>query len=528
MNLVDLIYLFIREKKVKVTKDSVKRLLITHPNYPSLVAITDLCTLYSLKSRAVVISASQLKNLIFPAIAHFSVGEGQFVSIKKVKENYVYYLTENGKKIKETITEFEKKWDQIIFMADLNPLYEEVNYINLKIKGYLNSVKYIFPFVLYFIIIISALWTSADLLYNLKTFFLITAGALTGLALIRTEFPITPNQKFNMCAISPTLDCTAVLNSRFSKIFGEVTFSHVVFVYFWGQFIIYCILLSISPVRVISSIFLFISIIAIPFTILSIIYQSFFLKKYCLYCITICLIIWLQCGLYLPRFSLSPLAFPTASLICILLIGYGVPFSALIVVSPLIHRYGELKLAHYEFSEQRKDKRILKLLLEDEEKVDIEILNGEIILGAPDGSYLITIILNLYCLSCGETFQIMEYLLVKYPKDVRVLIRYVTHSDSPNDKNNIIANNLLKLSYTESHQKYCQAIHDWYVLKNIGLWSKRYGLSNSTENDPLLRYQNNWIQKRKIMYTPSVFINGKKKPESLLMDELDAIILNNL
>ena len=91
--------------KIPVSKTYIKKQLLSHPDYPSLLSITDTLTELRIENTAVQIQKDQLHEIPTPFIAHLEDGFGEFVTIK------------NRDNLDEQFPGFFDRWDGVVVIV---------------------------------------------------------------------------------------------------------------------------------------------------------------------------------------------------------------------------------------------------------------------------------------------------------------------------------------------------------------------------------------------------------------------------
>ena len=74
--------------------------LLIHPDYPSLLSISDILTALNIENAAFRIDADELINVPCPFIAHTTLNDGDFILIHKISESTVIVSNEKWNKHK--------------------------------------------------------------------------------------------------------------------------------------------------------------------------------------------------------------------------------------------------------------------------------------------------------------------------------------------------------------------------------------------------------------------------------------------
>ena len=134
------------ENKYSNVVDDFEDLFSSHPNYPSLFAITDSLSLLGIENLAVKIPKEQFIEL--PEI-FLTLYKGELVLLSK-KNDSITILDEKGKKAKLALDVFLRDWDQIIIAIEPNEekettLMKESKYVLLGLSLILLILLSSFP-----------------------------------------------------------------------------------------------------------------------------------------------------------------------------------------------------------------------------------------------------------------------------------------------------------------------------------------------------------------------------------------------
>ena len=125
---------------IKVTTQTLKKILLQHSDFPSLLSLSDALLDLKIESIATLISTTDLVEIPLPAVAHLEGGIG-FIVILEVKENFVrYYLTDRGFHT-ESLLEFSQKWRGVVLLIQPNEDSGELNYSLHRFNEIIESLR---------------------------------------------------------------------------------------------------------------------------------------------------------------------------------------------------------------------------------------------------------------------------------------------------------------------------------------------------------------------------------------------------
>jgi len=91
-NTVFVIERIIRTLNLKITRGTIKDLLLSHPKYPTLKCVTDSLLNLGIVHYALQLDHEEIKSIGVPFIAHLQISNGQLAFIEKIENEKVTYL----------------------------------------------------------------------------------------------------------------------------------------------------------------------------------------------------------------------------------------------------------------------------------------------------------------------------------------------------------------------------------------------------------------------------------------------------
>lgn len=274
--------------RVPFTKVYLKDVVLSHPYFPSLLAISDTLGKYDLSQVRVKIGKEKLDQVTLPCIVQV-VGPGMdlFYTLIEFSGNKAVFFDENGKKTSTGREDFLNKWTGVTLLVERNEDSAEPGIEERLKKKRLKTM-------LFTVLSLSvAIWLVLGLSLGEITSLSETAGYLllkvAGLAvsLLLLWHEIDRNnttiQKF--CMGGANIDCNAVLDSyAFKFAGGAISLSSLAFSYFFGGFLL-LVSSSFSPSGL--TFLGWLSMLSLPIVMGSFYYQAFKIKKWCRLCLLI-------------------------------------------------------------------------------------------------------------------------------------------------------------------------------------------------------------------------------------------------
>ena len=491
--------------KVNVTETTLKSKLLQHSNFPTLLSLSDVLTDLKVDNMATRINPYQLAEIPLPAIAHFEDGSG-YGTIHKIENNQVEWLHEKMGIRRESIAEFSQRWQGITLLTQPNENSGEENYSRTRKFEIIDNLRN--PFIISGLIIILGyfIWNNFTNLSieNTSYFygFLIAkfAGVIVSSFLI--WYSIDANNSFlrSVCEINSKTNCSNILNSEAAKILGWLTWSEVGLFYFTGGFLALLFSNNLTETLLILK---WLNVLALPYTVWSIYYQGFVAKEWCVLCLTVQALLWVE------FFTLSKISFALNGEMINSFINLFLCFLSITVLWTFIKKplqnSGRFDETYNTLQKIKFDPDFVKGILSKERMLP-PIFEGMKVLrmGNPDAENVITLILSPSCASCGRTFFEGQN-LVKNNSQFRTETLFAT-SNIDNHVDGQVARLILSLP----SEKMEEAATKWFqdAKQNKQNWSDKFGMVNDIEGSfQQLNFHLHWLDLARITNTPTVFFN---------------------
>lgn len=264
------------------------------------------------------------------------------------------------------------------------------------------------------------------------------------------------------------------------------------------------------------------SLLAIPAIIYSVYYQLINVKAWCLLCLSVSVILTFQ--ILLTFFAISPqidISKLYLSLFIVLLSFTAISAIWLFIASKLIQekQYNILKIESTKF---KRNYSVFKNLLHKNKPIETSIANtSEIVFGNSNSSLKLLVITNPFCGFCKEVHELVEEILMKYPEQIFITIRFnINASDTESDLVKVTAR-LLEIYNIEGEQQCLKAMHAIYNKKEVQDWVKLFGACEKPlQYQEVLLKEQKWCIDKQINFTPELLINGFAYPKAYKKDEL--------
>lgn len=525
-DMVDMVYLFARMLRWKITKTSLRKLLLSHPDFPSLAALSDVFSFLRVANRSVRIGSAGLGKIALPAIAY--VKDRQFAIIVMIKDDSIHYINERGRKEIVTMDGFDAHWSGVIFMTRPGSAVREDHYISNRMNESLGRLKLPFVYFIFILAVFSGGWLVWRSQQPLFLYFIALAGSVLGMLLVAKEWKTRGMTPKLWCPVTAYTDCDSVLDSPASRLLGPVKLSHVVFVFFVAEGLAYTLSCMIGNAASMLWMLRIAAVASVPVTLFSLYQQAFVIRKFCIYCLAVTGLLWGQLFLLLPGAPPLHPPFPGIGSIGLLFLTAGLGASLLIISEQAADIRRMLRADSLNYKGIKTNKDVIAALLNAGQAIRVERLPGEVVVGSTECKFLITMVINLECPGCSEILRQAEMLLLRHPGRTGLLIRYAADLENETSRTTQAASRLLKLGNRLSPWEYQHSLRDWYAMQDAGAWALKYPVGDDDGVSPLLKDQNRWIGEKKIRQTPCVIINDRIKPDEVEFNDLDVLIKTEL
>jgi glutaredoxin len=521
-NTVYVLHSLIKKLKIQVSSFTIEKDLLDHPDYPSLLAISDCLTSWNIPNEAFKINKEvcDVKELPFPFIAHLKREGGEFVLIQGIEADKVSFSNEKKKRGDLKQSEFLKFWDGIILFAEKDEDSGEKEYNQSLIKGWINETR------LPFLILILLCWVfytinfgDTSLSYLSLVLIKLTGIGVCGLLLTHSINANNPLVK-NLCSLGEKNNCNGILKSDAAKVTSWLSWSEVGMFYFAGSLIY--LLLNPSGILALSCL----NILCLPYTIYSISYQIK-IKNLCVLCCFVQTLLWMEAIVFFVygiSFQPLPLNMRFSDIISISMY-FLVPIAIWGFIKPYLLKSERVKSLNQQLKKFKYNSTLFNQLLGSQTKYSIPDDLMPITIGNPEANTVITMVSNPFCDPCGVAHKtLQEWLNQRNDIQLKVLFVTANHEDDALTK---VASHITSLSLSTDKVVVEEALNDWYnqSSKNYDSWAEKHPISNREGLEIAIQKQKEWCEMAEIQFTPTIFINGYKLTDPYSLDDIKYLLM---
>jgi uncharacterized membrane protein len=515
-------FYLIKKIRPEINKGDFKLELESHPEYPTLSSLSDTYFQFGITNIVVQLSYDQLLEIPTPAIAHVKKNNSEyFVYIDSIEGNKISYRKGlfKYKTYKEDLSLFVKNWTGNVLLVDEIAHNDRVPFEGErkgKISVELRSVVLLFALFLTFLV---KYWL--EMKNVLPILFLKSIGIGLSVLLVKKELDSSGDQINNICKVIKNGDCDSVLRSSTSKIFNLVKLSELGVWYFFGGTLSVIFGVLFGGINDILPFLYLLSLGGGIFSVYSIFLQWKIIGKWCIFCLAVQLIFWIE----ITYLSIRKVDFFLNSSGLLIFLN---SFVLAIILWPLIRNviYSKDRIAGLQRKIKiwEKNKSVFLFFIQKSPPINVSSLPCPITIGNRESGVKdkIIIVSNLFCPKCGHVHKLAHQVWEKH-KDIIIEFRFVlSTNDSRSEK---VAKILFSIYENEGKKEALTALNHWYLIMNEEKWKKTYNSysandSYSAKVEVAYKSHLDWVKMQKIDYTPTIILNEKKVPSIYTLDSI--------
>ncbi|MCP4218541.1 MAG: hypothetical protein GY765_28155 [bacterium] len=524
---------------IPATLPFVEKVLATHPDYPSILAISEAMHEWGVETEAAKGTVGDLRDIKFPAIAHLK--NDKYVVLVGVSENQVEMISPTKGKVKVPIDKFSEMWSGIVLYVVRSKGAREKNYNRHRKEQFLHKLRRI-SIIPGFLIFLAGTF-AACLPGDSPIATLVFPGVLkiAGLAACAVMFAgSTGNNNIlsRVCNFKEKLDCQRVLNSPGGSILG-ISVVDMGLVYFAGGFLALLFSLLAGQTEQCLRILGFLNILVLPYTLFSLFYQAFVVRAWCLLCLFVQAIFWGEFYFLFPFLDFTS-DFIGWTAILPTVFGFGLVLLSWLTLSPIISKYPTLKLRELEALRLQNHPDFIKVKLAEAENIDMGKFPFEVSIGEANAVVTLTLVLNPLCRHCGETLREMMALVEIGKGKIKGVVRFLVGGKADGAENSLdfdVACLVTGLAVAGGNTDAPGALEKWFAGAHSGTprffksWQRRYTVPDDDTMEQarqLLKLQLKWAVKNNLNSTPMLFLQNLKLPDGTTFKNLKYFLIRKL
>jgi len=503
----------LEESGISYTKTYIDNLYNTRYDRLNLYGISKMLETYNIDHIITSIDNEDLKNLEPLFVTNLNQ---QLVVVKDINKenNMVTYVDNNIREQYASIDSFIDKWNNIVILIVFDKEKNiEPDYIYNKVDRWKGAIKY--SIYIFFLILLAYTTFSQELLYFRSISLLINSiGLYLSSLLFLKDLEIKSSTTDKICSFFKNSQCNKeLLNQKTPFINLSIVglsyflFNIIILIFFVEQLELYLVINTIS----------------LPFTIWSIWYQKYKVKRWCMLCLLVQVVLWsifLVNIFYFDKYfaHLIDLSTPILSLttICLLML---LPIFYFLFCS--LFSYKKLNI-DYEKSNRyldyfKSNKIVINAIFKQQKKYNL--IQPTTIVGNTESEVKITMLLSLDCPLCKNANNVI-YNIYKQ-RGLSINISYIFYDPANIDVVYIFINYVRQNGTTSEIIK---LIQEWYIS---GITDKplfiakylKYCFEDSYIQEEISRYKK-WVEQNHLAGTPISFVNDTIIPSPFTLTDI--------
>lgn len=517
---------------VPATRRGLKEALGQHPDFPSLSSLSDVLNDFQVPNISTRLTPDRLAEIPLPALTYLNIEGGMFAPLRSVNGSIEWLHTQRGWQ-KDSISEFVHKWSGVTLLVEPNEQSGERQYAQNRRRETLAALRVVF--------IVGAIIASLGLLLSsaLRTFpwnqhsayYLTGLTKLVGTIVSGTLvwYSLDTQNSFlqRVCQLNGKSGCQSILNTSAAKITDWLGWAEVGLFYFAGGLITWGAGLLTGDVTQLDSLsgsLYLLTVLALPYTIWSVYYQAKVAREWCVLCLTVQLLLWVELLLAITHYGFSNNLIVWMSNIDAwktLLIAFVITPAIWAWIKPHLYKAAHYQPLYKEFQKLKFDPIYLEGLF-NKQRVLPPIFDGMKVIefGNSKAKNKLIVVANPTCAACQRNHKDLEKMLKNFD-DLHVMSILAA---TPNDES--IASKVAQQILNLPEDQMVFALNRWYEYGEgrYNQWSletnKRY---DGIESIKQLKLHNSWLELAGVTSAPAYFLNGVELPKYYLAHELQRL-----
>jgi hypothetical protein len=501
---------------IPISEKYVQKLIASHPDFPSLLSISDTFTRLGVNHAARRVMKEDLIELVYPYL--LPVGNNVL-------------LIRNAADLTKHKTDLDY-WNEVVLQAE--PTNQTKDKLNNELHARETTISKLGVSLL---VLLGALLAYLFITSFSMTSFLLFVTSLTGVAVgylvLAKELGVTYAAVDAFCNAGKNTNCDRVLKADI-QIFG-IGFSDAVITFFVFQSITLILAQALpESSQGYFAVLAALSLVTLPIIAFSVYYQYFVAKTWCRLCLIVVAILFVQFVVFGSSYATGvtklityiPITHLLASVLLFASIGL-----LILLIKAYTEHANKLEKVGIHGNRVKHSIPVFTHLLLQEQEIDETPFENEILLGDPDAPLRLIMVTNLYCNPCKNAHLTVTELLYVYARQVSVALRFIQSGNDEVARNETVPYLMdywlrhIKGTLEES-SKTEKLIHDWFEIWDLEKFKKIYpsDIVRSDEANIMATQHHAWVNREAVSSTPTFFINGIKLPKEYTVDDLLVVI----
>ena len=479
----------------------VRQRLLSHPDFPSALAVTSLLDDLGIENTVAQLDKEQAHTIATPFLAF--VGGEDFVLVTDLA------IVEN------TVKDFWNRWSGIAVLAE-KPSHTVMPQAMKNIKDAQKAVRVKWAFAAAVVVLLGML---AVVQLNMSDSILFIVN-LTGLvvcgSLVLRELGVASTLSKRLCGESSSTGCDVVLSSKAATVLPGVKLSDAGLAYFAGvvTLLLFTSVGAAAFTQAAQTLITVAIFAGIPVTLYSLYYQRQVARTWCRSCLAVVALLWGNVIIQLLYgASLQPTGivnFATAAVFFI------IPGAAWILVRQVLNHRQSLDSDNLRLQRFYRSPELFTQSLLAQPVVNTTSRPYDFVIGNPDAPCQVVVVSSHFCGPCTDTFSMLQTLLSKHKGAFGITIRFLDNNPQNNNgrkasvQRHMLQYALSTEGFIRDPEKVERMLEAWYASPDINKFRTLYPVKTFFEVDFILERQREWARDTHIINTPTVIINGRK------------------
>ncbi|MFD0763264.1 vitamin K epoxide reductase family protein [Mucilaginibacter lutimaris] len=517
-NATEITSLLVKILNVNISDSSLKNNIEHHPNYPSLLSISDALTSFGVENLSIKFDTARFTEIPCPFVTQIKGmrdGIFYFTVVKEVSTSSVnYFDPETHLWTQSSHETFLEIASNVVLLTETSAIAGEGDFIKkVRSEKRRKQARNLIIFTLPLLVVLAAAYDLVQRGNAVWVPFIFSIFALTG-TLVGVLLLWYDLDKFNplllqICSPQKKVNCGAILESKGATI-GGISWSKIGFSYFTGQLLFLIFRGFTDPAGL--TLLGWSTALALPYTVYSIYYQSAVVKQWCKLCLWVQSLLVLQfiAALIGGWHTLAQLQSIPVNVFLQWITASAIPFIAVVILYPALLDAKEKKSVTARLKQLKHNFSVFSTLLEQQKALSKNAEGLGISFGKPNAKYQIIKVCNPYCGPCAKAHQPMEELLHNNP-DVHLRIVFTPKNNDPYQAVEPVRH-FMAIAEKLGTEQTKAALDQWYLpeKKDYKIFADKYPM-----NGELLKQGNkldamgDWCNAVDIRHTPTFFISIK-------------------
>ena len=472
--------------------------LNSHPNYPSLLAITDSLTFIGIENIAAKVPFQHIEQLPNVFIIELDAENKTLNFLEKLNDGFKI-LDENEKTRVISFSELENIWTGIVLIIEENEHVEKFKSTNYKVSG--------FVLIVCCITILVNNWNIQQSVFLL----IATIGVLITIEIVKTYFEDNNASESKFCSINKEFSCNSIIKSKEYPFSKYIEFVDLPVIFFTFSFL--GLLFSIVSVYSIG----IVSLGSLPIIGYSIYLQKSVVKKWCLLCLLISSLLVVYTILFVLYFNQIVFTFNTITNEILLFITIAIIW---FYVKKMVLQNNETKHKLNALLRFKRNEDVFYAIAEETNNSEELNLLSKICIGNANAQNTLTLFLSPSCPHCHIAFKDALEIQRKHPNAVKIEVAYNLNNKNTENPYLVIAKVIMQMN--NQSVSCLEPLEDWHINKlSLEEWKTKWKHNDEfiLENEQLKK-QFQWCVANEFNYAPVKLFNGKLLPQVYEIEEL--------